>query len=379
MNDGTGSGECGLTRREWLTAGAGAIASIAPGTNVIASGKVAIGSKPGFHARLSLNENPFGPSPLAWRAIRDQLGEVCRYTGGEAETLIQAIGKRENISSRQIVLGEILEALGLHLAMSGPAGGEFIYSEPGYTALVDAVSPGGGVVVGVPLDGRLENDLPAIAAKVNGRTRAVYLVNPHNPTGTVSDADRFLDFTRDLSRRTTIIVDEAYLEFAADFSRRTVAGLTRNGENVVVFRTFGKMYGLAGLAMGYALAPEPLAASLANRGIGAPRSLNRLALAAAAGSLADDGYVSSVRGKVVIEPEKWNRLLDVLKLERADSHGNFVFFRTGRPHASVAAAMLAKGVEVARAFSPLDDWVRISIGLPEENQLARDAIAALLG
>jgi histidinol-phosphate aminotransferase len=208
--------------------------------------------------RLSLNENPFGPSPLAVAAIQAQLGEVCRYPDEGIGNLMQAIVVRENVSADQIVLGEILGALGLHLATSGPAGKEFVYSEPGYTALVDAVAPAGGVAIGVPLDEHLENDLSGIAAKVGPRTRAIYLVNPHNPTGTVTDARAFTAFVQEMSERTTVIVDEAYLEFEPDFAQRTVAALTRAGRNVVVFRTFGKIYGLAGLSIGYAIAPVGL-------------------------------------------------------------------------------------------------------------------------
>ena len=240
------------------------------------------------------------------------------------------------------------------------------------------MGPGGGGVVGVPLDPNLHNDLPAIAAKVNPRTRAIYLVNPHNPTGTVSDAATFAAFVREMSRRTLVIVDEAYLEFEPDFDARTVVGLTRTGENVVVFRTFGKMYGLAGLAVGYALAPKPLAASLKRAGIGTPETLTRPALAAAAASLRDEYYVATTRAKVVAEREKWNRLFDTLKLRHSDSRGNFVFFETGRPHREVAEALGAKGIEIGRAFPTYDRWVRISIGLPEENALARTAIADLL-
>ena len=127
-------------------------------------------------ARLALNENPLGPSPLAVRAIQSALTEIARYAGDDAHALERQIAEREGVSPDQIILGEILDALGLQLALSGDTGGEFIYSEPGYTALVDAVAPGGGVVVGVPLNAHLENDLPAIAARVTDRTRAIYIV-----------------------------------------------------------------------------------------------------------------------------------------------------------------------------------------------------------
>jgi histidinol-phosphate aminotransferase len=329
-------------------------------------------------ARLSFNENPFGPAPSALAAIRDEFGELCRYVDGPDDVLTRAIVAREVIPADQIVLGEILEALGFHMATDGPSGGEFIYSTPGYTALVDAVAPAGGIAIGVPLNQTLQNDLDAIAAKTTERTRAIYLVNPHNPTGTVIDSATFLDFVREMSKRTTVIVDEAYLEFEPDFAQRTAAGLTRAGENVVVFRTFGKMYGLAGLAVGYAIAPKAIAASMKRAGIGGPGMLDRLALVAAAASLQDDDYVQSTRAKVSAEREKWNELFGTLKLRHSDSMANFVFFETGRPHREIVAALDTKGIDIGRAFPPFENWVRISIGLPQDNAMARSAITALL-
>jgi histidinol-phosphate aminotransferase len=158
----------------------------------------------------------------------------------------------------------------------------------------------------------------------------------------------------------------------------TVVGLTRAGENVIVFRNFGKIYGLAGLSMGYAVAPKALAVSLKRDGIGVPETLDRLALAAAAASLRDKGYIATIRAKVIAEREKWNSLFDASNLQHSDSRGNFVFFETGRPHRDVAAVLGARGIEIGRSFPPLDHWARISIGLPQENALARDAIAGLL-
>lgn len=366
--------ESALTRRDWLATGGVALSGLA--LPVASGGPKTVVRR--ARARLSLNENPFGPSSFVLAALRNQLGEVCRYTDDGADVLTRAIVARENVSADQIVLGEILGALGLHLAMNGPGGGEFIYSEPGYTALVDTVAPGGGVVIGVPLDQHLRNDLSAIAAKVSSRTRAIYLVNPHNPSGTVSDTATFNTFVHEMSKRATVIVDEAYLEFEPDFTVRTAAGLTRAGENVVVFRTFGKIYGLAGLPMGYAVAPKALAASLKRAGIGVPETLDRPALAAATASLRDRGYIATIRAKVIVEREKWNSLFDALKLQHSDSRGNFVFFETGRPHRDVAAALGARGIEIGRAFPPLDHWARVSIGLPAENALARDAVVGLL-
>jgi histidinol-phosphate aminotransferase len=359
-----------MSRREWLALPAAAAADGFAFSPIAAkSGVIPI--------RLSLNENPFGPSPLALQAIRDHLGDLYRYSHEEIGELTAAIVTREGIAPEQIVIGEILDGLGLYLAARGGPGGEFIYSEPGYTALVDAVAPGGGVVVGIPLNEKLENDLDAIAKRVGPRTRAIYLVNPHNPSGTVSDPVRFIEFVRNLSKRALVIVDEAYLEFTAEFEERTAAILTRQGENVVVFRTFSKFYGLAGIATGYALAPVALAASLRKIGFGAFYGLNRFALVAAAASLGDKKYATVVPVKIAAERDLWHRLFRKLKLDYAESRANFVFFNAGRPHDVVARALAKRGIDIGRAFPPLDSWVRVSIGRSEENAAARAAIAEL--
>jgi histidinol-phosphate aminotransferase len=363
-----------MTRRDYLTA-----SGLALGGLVIsaAAGETQSAMQP-RRVRLSLNENPFGPSPLAIAAVQSEFGNLSRYVDKQADVLTPVIVAHEQVSADQIVLGEVLEALGLHLAKQDP-GGEFIYSDPGYTALVDAAARAGGVAVGVPLDQNLENDLAAIAAKVNAQTRAIYLINPHNPSGTVSDATKFATFVSELSERAVVIVDEAYLEFEPDFTERTVVGLTRTGKNVVVFRTFDKIYGLAGLSMGYAVVPKSLAAALKRGGIGSPEPFGRLALAAAAGSLRDKEYVASVRSKVIAERDLWHRVFDTLRLRHSDARGNFVFFQTGRPHQEIAGALLAKGgIDIGRGFPPLDHWARISIGLPEENALARTAVSELM-
>jgi histidinol-phosphate aminotransferase len=356
------SGTSRMTRRKLF--GGVALSGFALSSVGTASTSLAPAPAAGL-ARLSLNENPLGPSPLAVQAIQNALTEIARYAGDDARALEQQIADREGVLPDQIILGEILDSLGLQLALDGGAGGEFIYSEPGYTALVDAVAPGGGVVVGVPLNAHLENDLPAIAARVTARTRAIYIVNPHNP-GTASEAVPFEAFLTEMAERTTVIVDEAYLEFEPDFVQKTAVELTRGGANVVVFRTFGKIYGPAGMPIGYAVAPKRIADSLKRNGLGAAHSQNRLTLTAAAASLLETGYVDRMRLKVIGEREKWHAMLDAIGRRRSDSRGNFVFFETGQPHEVIATQLMNEGIEIARAFPPFDHWVRISIGLPRK-------------
>jgi histidinol-phosphate aminotransferase len=365
-----------LSRRTWLRYAASLLA--APG---IASGSSpkTLSERGTGPARLSLNENPFGCSPLAVHAVTTGLADLNRYTEKEASTFTGHLATREGCSAQQLLVGDILQLLGTRLSLAGGPGGEFIYSTPGFTELVDAAEAAGGVGVAVPLNRALENDLEAIAARVNGRTRAIFLVNPHNPSGTVSDANALESFVREVSKRTLVIVDEAYLEFMEDFQGRTLARRVLAGDNVVVFRTFSKIYGLAGLPLGYALLPIPLAQTLRRAGAGDPHEINRLALRAASAALEDNHFVRMTRDQIALERAQWHALLDSLGVKRAEARANFVFFETRRPHDEIAAAFLRGGIDIGRAFAPLTQWARISIGLPHENSAAQAAVASILG
>ena len=367
-------------RREWLRMiGLAASASIAsqqlfgapaPGdTAPLAAEK---------RVRLSLNENPYGPSPNVIAAIQREFANLCRYTDDGYGQLVARVAAKERLPQEQIILGEILEPLGTHLSLRGGPGGEFIYSDPGYTALIDSAAAVGGIGIPIPLSRSMQNDLSAMAAKMNARTRAVFLVNPHNPTGTVMDSEQLRRFVRDASKRALVIVDEAYLEFSDRYAGRTLSDLVREGENVIVFRTFAKVYGLAGMDIGYGLVPKNISQILKKQGLDNPHLFNRVAVAAAAASLEDTGYVAAVAAKVAQERDLWFSLFDELKVHFTESNGNFVFFETGIPHREFSAALLQKDVDIGRAFPPHDRWARISIGLPHENASARVAVHDLL-
>ncbi|MFC0242608.1 pyridoxal phosphate-dependent aminotransferase [Rhodopseudomonas telluris] len=328
--------------------------------------------------RLSLNENPLGPSPRALQAINDALPDVGRYAGDALAALKSTIAAEADVAPDQIVLGEVLNIFGLYLAARSGPGGDFLYSEPGYTALVDAVAPAGGNVVGIPLDDRLGNDLPAFLRRLNEQTRAVYLVNPHNPTGLVEDTQHFLDVVSEVSQRTLVLVDEAYLDFLPDFRERTAARLLSRGARVVVFRTFAKLHGLAGLGFGYALAPPDLAAAMTQIGIGAYFNLNRLGLVAANASLQDRSFIETTRTRIARERETWHALFRQRAIRFTESHANFVFFDAQCPQRIIASELAARGIDIGRAHPPLENWVRISIGTAEENETARHAVAELL-
>ena len=328
---------------------------------------------------LNLNENAYGPSQKVLEAIPRELARISRYGDPQvAQALTEQIAAYEQLPVEQVLLGEILGVLGPHLGSQGGPGGEFIYSTPGYLALVDAAAHSGGIEVPVPLNAAYENDLPALQAAITAKTRALYLINPHNPTGTVNENDTFKKFLRETSQRAPIIVDEAYLEFTTDFESASAVTLVREGANVLVFRTFDKIHGLAGLPLGYTLAPKALATELRKHGVRDAEALGRLNMLAGSLALADTAHVQRVRATVATERAKWFALLDELKLPHTKSTTNFIFFDAGRPQAQIADAMRARGILIARAFPPYATWVRITIGLPRENQLAQQNLKEVM-
>ena len=369
-----------MTRRDWLS-GAGRLLigqDLVGGVGLSAQAMARSAKVPNAHVRLALNENAFGCSPLAVEAIRRGLTDLARYTESDAQLLTAQIAAKEGVLPEQIVIGEVLPALGVQLGLSGGPGGEFIYSKPGFTDLVLSAEQTGGTAVAVELDERLQNDLAAIKSRVGANTRAVFLVNPHNPSGTVSENNALRSFVSDVARRTLVIVDEAYLEFTDEFAQRSLVDRVRAGENVVVFRTFAKIYGLAALQLGYAIVPTALASTLHKQGLGAAHTLNRLAVLAASAALRDTDFLDTTRRKTAHERLRWHAALDSLKLRHSDSVGNFVFFESGYPHEILASAFLAEGIDIGRGFPPLDRWARVSIGLPEENEFAISTLQKIL-
>jgi histidinol-phosphate aminotransferase len=328
---------------------------------------------------LSLNENPYGPSPDVAKVIQHEFTRLNRYADSAvAQRFTEQIAAYEHVPIEQVVLGEILGLLGLYLGSQGGPGGEFIYSTPGYLALIDAAVRVGGVGVPVPLNAQYQNDLPVLSAKVNERTRAVYLVNPHNPTGTVNDDKEFKRFLRERSQHAVAVVDEAYLEYTPDFPLRSAVSLVRDGANVVVFRTFDKIYALAGLPIGYVLAPRYLANALRKLGAGEAESLGRLNIVAASAALRDTAQMERVRRAVEHEREIWLSVLQDLKLEHTETSANFVFFNAGLPQPKFAAAMLSRGIDIGRAHPPYANWARITIGLSKDNRRAQTALGQVL-
>ena len=360
-----------LSRRDLLSASAVLLAG--PGAMLRAAAGESGGAGP---LVLCWNENPYGPSPAARAAVSRSIAEGCRYPSDEEiAALTGALAAREGISADHIVTatgsGELLRALGL---IYGRDGSEIIAAHPTYDELTSYAQHWGAAMKFIPVDAQMRHDLNAMHAAVTQRTRAIYLCNPNNPTGTALPAAQIREFVRSLPAPVVTIVDEAYMDFVAAGQSGSVTDLITAGRRVVVLRTFSKIHGMAGLRCGYAIAPVEIAASLAATRMTSP---NLFAVRAARASLDDSAFLGDCRQRILASRARITAELTRLKLRYAEPQGNFVFFDTGMPLTRFTDLMRARNILVGRLFPPYDRWCRITIGTEPEVTAFLEALRAV--
>jgi histidinol-phosphate aminotransferase len=315
--------------------------------------------------KLASNESPLGPSPKAKAAIRAAIDGLHRYPDGASFALREALASRLDVATDQIVFGagadEILELLAK--TFLGP-GAEAVFAWPSFAMYPIVVTGMGATPVPVPLSSDLVHDLPALAAAITERTRLVFVCNPNNPTGTSVGAEAFDRFAAELPEDVVLVVDEAYVEFVrrSDFPD-SLAWVERRPATIVL-RTFSKLYGLAGLRMGYGIAGAELASYLERARH--PFNVNRLAEVAALAALGDSEHAEASRRVNAEGVAYLTKELEALGIDVWPTDANFVLARAGE---GVHAALLREGIIVRPLASfGMSDHIRISIGLPEENE-----------
>ena len=352
-----------LTRRNALL---GATALLAPlPRGILAAAPSASTDRPG-PIRLDGNENPYGPSPAARQAILASAGEAPRYADATIETLTKQLAAHEGVADSQIVIGtgsgELLKMAGL-LALTTIGGSELVASRPTYEELPVFAGRLGLTVRWVAADAALRHDLPAMRGAVTELTRLVYVCNPNNPTGTAVTREAVEAFVRSVPGNCIVVVDEAYMDFADQPGVATAAGLVKAVPNVIVLRTFSKLHGLAGLRIGYAIAPVELAPRFARLSLTWPNSTG---LSAAIASFNDHAFLKETRSVLVGDRERVHATLDRMGLHRTIAQGNFVFFDTAGPLKQFQDRMLAEGIKVGRHFDGYDTWARVTVGVHPE-------------
>jgi histidinol-phosphate aminotransferase len=320
-----------------------------------------------IHAvKLASNENPLGPSPKAMGAARRALGEANWYPDGGSKRLRQVLADRFHVRPEEVFVGlgssEIIDLASRVLLRPGLDG---ITSEGSFTLFAIAIRASGGNLIQIPMK-NFAFDLDAMAAAVNPQARIIYIANPNNPTGTAFGAAEFAAFLKKVPGDVLVVLDEAYREYAARTDLPDAPELFRQYNNILTLRTFSKVYGLAGLRIGYGIGHPTLVAEM-NK-LRTPFNVTNVGQSAALAALDDAEHV---RRSVEINREERQRLYDGLRglgLSPVPSETNFLFIPIGAHAKSLCDELLVEGVIVRPlGWMGFPEAIRISVGSPVEN------------
>ena len=325
--------------------------------------------------KLASNENPLGPSPRAVEAMRKAVGEIHRYPDGASFALRTKLAGRLGVAENQLVFGcggdEILELIAKTLIGEGD---EVVYGWPSFAMYPIVIQGVGAKGVPVPLTSDFDHDLDAMLEAVNENTRIMMICNPNNPTGTSIGAEDFDRFVAALPENVVLVVDEAYFEFVRRTDFPDVLPLLSTRPGTLVLRTFSKIYGLAGMRIGYGICDAELASYLERARH--PFNVNRMAEVAALAALDDDEHVRKTLESNEVGIEYLTAELGRMGIETWPTDANYILAKTGT---DVFDQLLQKGV-IVRPMTGfgLTEHVRISIGLPEENERLIKALSEIL-
>lgn len=329
-------------------------------------------------AKLNANENPYGPSPMAVDALKNVATKGNRYAWRELFDLIEKIAAHEGVKPENIIMGpgssDILEKTGMVFFKEG---GNVVSADPSYMSLINVAEATGGTWKPIPLKEDWSHDLDAMEAAVNEYTNLVYVCNPNNPTGTLTDSGKLKEFCSKVSEKTPVFVDEAYLGFLGDGLNQSMVSLVNEGKNVIVARTFSKIHGMAGLRVGYAVAqPETIARiqAITRGGMG----ISYTSIFAALASMDDVAFQDKTRNLNAAARDYTFNSLKKMGHAPVPSYTNFMIFPIEMEGKPFLKKMTDLGVGV-RAFHFMDkNWCRVSIGTMDEMKLFTGALQKVL-
>jgi histidinol-phosphate aminotransferase len=315
--------------------------------------------------RLGSNENPYGPSEKAKKAILEVMDRGNRYSFPETNEFKKILAEREGVTPDHILLGtgssELLCLTGLGVGLEG---GAILSAYPVFRLLMDYATKFKCRWDKVDLDAYLTHDLNALASAVKSDTKLLFIVNPNNPTGTAVDGNKLKDFCLEMSKKTIVFSDEAYLEFLEPAQQKSMIELVRQDKDVIVSRTFSKIYGLAGLRIGYLVAKPDIIEKIQANQTGTIN--NQPALAAAKASLGDEEFMSMTRKLNAAARQHLFSYLDSKKWTYGKSQANVVFFPAPKSGKEILSGLEQKGYQIRIWDYQGKEWCRVSIGTLEE-------------
>jgi len=315
--------------------------------------------------RLGSNENPYGPSEKARKAIAEIINQGNRYAFNEVDELRALISKKEDIDPEYILFGSgSSELLCLAGIGAGLEGGAVASAFPVFRLLMDYAQSFNARWDKADLDDYLTHNLEGLASVVKPDTKILFVVNPNNPTGTVVDGSKLRNFCLEMSKKTVVFSDEAYLEFLEPSQQVSMIDLVRKGHNVIVSRTFSKIYGLAGLRVGYVVAKPDLIEKMSKY---QPATiLSQPAVAAAKASLGDIDFMNMTRKLNAEARAHLFAYLDSKKWFYGKSETNKVFFPAPKSGKYILDELEKKGFQIRIWDYQQKEWCRVSIGTIDE-------------
>lgn len=317
--------------------------------------------------KLASNENPLGPSPLAIEAVEQKLATLHRYPDGSGYYLKAKLSEKYGLPADQIIPGngsnELIELLVRTFLAEGD---QTVQAFPSFLVYEKIVQGAGGQMISVPLR-NLQIDLQALQAAVSPQTKIIFINNPNNPTGSVLRQEEMRRFLRSIPEDLIVVLDEAYIEFVTDESAADGIGLLKEHPGLCVLRTFSKLYGLAGIRIGYGLASRELVDYMDR--VRQPFNANTLAQAAAVAALDDTDFVSRTLNLVKEGLQFLYHRLEQMGLEYVPTQTNFFLIKVPEGGKRTYERMLRGGV-IVRSMEAygLADYIRVNVGLPEENE-----------
>lgn len=327
-------------------------------------------------ARLLANENPFGPSAKAKEAIKAAMDTSYQYPFMYYGQLVDKIAAFEGVDKKNVFLDAGSSPLLLASAMHFSKSGSIVTADPSYDDLTKSAKDLGGKVIHVPLTADYKLDLDAMEKAIDSTTSLVYICNPNNPTATVLDAGKLKAFCERVSKKVTVFIDEAYIDYLPNPQAVTLIDAVKKGQNMIVARTFSKLYGFAGLRIGYIVAQPEMLKTLSKYTQGS-MSVSATTLMAAIASYQDREFLDDALAKTLASKKY---LYEVLKKEGYDyipSSANFVMFPLKMDGQKFAGEMMKRGVGVRFWKFNNKDWCRVSIGRMDEMEAFADAFKQL--
>lgn len=333
--------------------------------------------------KLSSNENPYGPSPLAQRAISESLAELNFYPARSDSAITKALASHfgRGLTAANFVTGNgAVDLINLleNISFIPDQSNSVVICPPCFGSYAATAKLKGAKVIEHPLDGEtFELQVAGLKEAITADTRLVYLCNPNNPTGTYFDQASLDQVLAVIPEHVTLVYDEVYYHFATEFEMPDAIGSVLEGKNVVILHSFSKAYGLAGLRMGYAIASEETIAALSAHKLSFQN--DSVSLAAMQGAIGDSEFLEKTVSNNTAQRAWLRQQLDQLGVKYWPSQANFICFEVphGRSAADLVERLLSFGVMVRGAFY-LPNHIRVSIGVAEANQQFIAAMAQIL-